>query len=150
MDNLNQLLQHFFAEYAARFNRALQDPPEEDVEATAGAFADCFIEASPLGVNCGKNDEQFRAMIPQGNAFYRGIGTKAMKITRLEITSLDDWHAMTKVYWDSRYVKQNGEEVQLEFDVIYLLQIRDGIPKIFGYITGDEQKVLKEHGLMPG
>jgi hypothetical protein len=148
MDDFTQLLQHFFAEYTARFNRALQEPAQEDVEATAGAFADCFVEANPRGVNCGRNDEQFRAMIPQGNAFYRGIGTKAMQITRIEITSLDELHAMAKVYWDSRYEKQNGEEVQIEFDVIYLLQIRDGVPRIFGYITGDEQAVLGAHGLI--
>jgi hypothetical protein len=45
-------------------------------------------------VNCGRNDEQFRAAIPQGNAFYRSIGTKSMKITGLEITPLDDFHTL--------------------------------------------------------
>jgi hypothetical protein len=31
---------------------------EIDVEATANSFADCFIGANPLGVQCGKNDDQ--------------------------------------------------------------------------------------------
>jgi hypothetical protein len=57
---------------------------------------------------------------------------------------------MVKVHWDSLYVKKNGEGVQIEFTVIYLVQTIGGSPKIFGDITGDEQKVLKEHGLMPG
>jgi hypothetical protein len=64
---LNQM-EDFFAAYAAGFNRALADVPEIDVEATAGAFADCFIAANPNGVSCGKNDEQFRAQIPEGFA----------------------------------------------------------------------------------
>ncbi len=73
-----------------------------------------------------------------------------MRIAGLEISSLDAFHAMAKVHWDSRYVKKDGKSLQIEFDVIYLIQLHEGIPKIFGYITGDESKVLKEHGLMPG
>jgi hypothetical protein len=46
MDTRHQALQQFFAEYEARFNRALEEPPEVDVEATAGAFTDCFIGAA--------------------------------------------------------------------------------------------------------
>jgi len=149
MDNIEQIRQ-FFSDYAARFNRALQDPPVEDVEASAGAFADCFIGAGPGGVSCGKNDEQLRTWIPQCNAFYRSIGTRSMQISRLEITPLDELHAMAKVFWVSHYTKPTGEDVQIHFDVIYLLQIRERNPKIFGYITGEEQKVLKEYGLLPG
>ncbi len=46
-------------------NDALADPPKIDAEATAAAFADCFVEASPVGINCGKNDETFLAQIPK-------------------------------------------------------------------------------------
>ena len=150
MEPFNRQLERFFAEYEARFNRALAENPEEDIEATAAAFAEYFIAANQNGVNCGQNNEQLRTMLAQGNAFYRSIGTKSMKIAGLEITSLDDFHAMAKVHWDSRYVKKDGQRLQIEFDVIYLIQMRGGVPKIFGYITGDESEVLKEHGLIPG
>jgi hypothetical protein len=150
MDTLNCRLERFFAEYEARFNRALGENPEEDVEATAAAFADSFIGANPNGVLCGENNEQLRSVFAQSNAFYRSIGTESMRIAGLEITSLDDFHAMAKVHWDSRYVKKDGQHLQIEFDVIYLIQILGGTPKIFGYITGDESKVLKEYGLLPG
>ncbi len=149
MDTLHRQLERFFAEYEARFNRVLGENPEEDIEATAASFADSIIAANPNGVYCGQNNEQFRAALAQGNAFYRSIGTKSMRITGLETTPLDSFHAMTKVRWDSRYVKRDGQNLQIEFEVIYLIQILDGIPKIFGYITGDESKVLQEHGLMP-
>jgi hypothetical protein len=149
MDTFNRQLERFFAEYEARFNRVLGENPEEDIEATAAAFADCFIGANPNGVNCGQNNEQLRAFIARSNVFYRSIGTKSMSIAGLEITSLDGFHAMAKVHWDSRYVRKDGQNVQIEFDVIYLIQMRGGTPKIFGYITGDESRVLQEYGLIP-
>ncbi len=142
-------IERFFAGYAARFNRALGDAPVVDVEGTASAFADCFIEASPRGVNCGKNDSQFRAMIPQGVEFYRRIGTTSMAITSLNVTELDGFHAMVKVRWDSRYRRKDGREERIEFDVIYLVQTLGETPRIFAYITGDEEKALHEKGLLP-
>lgn len=147
--NYTPLLKKFFSEYEERMNKALTDSPEVDVEATANAFADCFIEASPKGVMCGKNDEQFRIQIPKGLEFYRAIGTKAMKIIDLDIHSLDDFHAMVKVYWRAEYKKKDNTKKVIDFDVIYLLQILHSAPKIFAYITGDEEKVLQDKGLIP-
>ncbi len=149
MKNHQQKLHQFFTAYEAHFNHALQGIAEEDVEGTLAAFADYFIQASPMGVNCGKNDDQFRAAIPQGYAFYRRIGATAMRVKALEITALDDFHAMAKVHWDARYQKKDGQPRQIEFDVIYLLQLIDETPKIFAYITGDEQKILQAQGLVP-
>lgn len=148
--DVTRQIETFFAEYAARFNHSLQDPPVVDVDGVLASFADCFIEASPLGVNCGKNDEQFREVIPQGYAFYRSIGTTAMNVKGVDVTPLDEFHAMARVHWESRYRRQDGGEERIEFDVIYFLQTLDGQPKVFAYITGDEQKVLREHGLIPG
>jgi len=36
-----------------------------------------------------------------------------------------------------------------EFDVIYLVQTLGETPRIFAYITGDEEKALREKGLFP-
>jgi hypothetical protein len=130
-------------------NKALAEKPEVDVEATAEAFAECFIGANPLGVACGKNDEQFRAQIPKGLEFYRSIGTNAMKIEALTVTPLDDHHAMVKIHWQAFYVKKNGSNLTIDFEVIYLVQILNDKPKIFGYITGDEQKAYRDHELLP-
>ena len=137
----------FFKAYESRFNAALAG--NDDVEGTRRSFADCFIEASPAGIQCAKNDEQFSARIPKGNAFYRSIGTTVMKITGMEIDILDDWHAMVEVYWHSRYRKNNGPEEIIDFSVFYLLQELNNELKIFAYITGDEQKILREKGLLP-
>jgi hypothetical protein len=148
MGSTNRKLEEFFREYEARFNKAMTGTI--DTEATANAFASCFIEASPFGVNCGKNDDQFRVMIPKGYEFYRSIGTKTMKIASLDITLLDDYHSMAKVHWQANYMKKDGSEESIDFDVIYFVQTINDQLEIFAYITGDEQGVLRERGLIPG
>lgn len=140
-------IEAFFYRYTAMFNDALQGG-QPDVEGTAACFADQFIEAGPQGVQCGKNDEKFRSMIPQGYAFYKGIGVYSMDVLGMEITLLDPVHALAKVHWKSGFVRKEGSVGAIEFDVIYLVQIKDLQPKIFAYITGDEQAALKEKGLI--
>lgn len=56
---------------------------------------------------------------------------------------------VAKVGWDSRYTKKDGEEVRIDFVNTYFVRVEDEEPKIFGYVTGDEKKVLQEHGLIP-
>jgi hypothetical protein len=146
---VNHQLETFFSSYQERFNQALGDLATDDVEGTASAFADFFVEASPVGVSGGKNDDEFRAMIPKGNAFYRSIGTQSMKIEAITITPLDDFHVQAKVSWHSEFKKKDGSKESIDFDVIYFLQILDGPPKIFAFITGDEQKAYKEKGIVP-
>jgi hypothetical protein len=146
----DRITKEFFAAYESRMNRALADPTEIDIEETAAAFADSFVESSPVGVICGANGDEFRAMIPKGYEFYRSIGTTSMTIRTIDTTRLDEYHLVAKVHWRACYEKKDGAGETIDFDVIYLLRMPDGEPKIFAYITGDEQKVLKEHGLIPG
>ena len=136
----------FFSDYEKLFNRSLQETP--DIERTVQSFASCFVEASPAGIMCGKNDDAFRKKIPQGYEFYRSIGTRSMTIRSKETTELDELHSMTKVNWSARYRKKDGKEEIIDFSVFYFTQLQKGEPKIFAYVTGDEQKVLKERGLI--
>ena len=144
--NRDESIRNFFLAYEARFNDALNG--KEDIDGFVDSFASCFLGASPAGITCGKNDDSFREAIPKGNAFYRNIGTKSMKIMGLEITPLDELHLMVKAHWDSLYEKKNKDIVSIKFAVIYFLQSKGDEYKIFTYITGDEQKVLQEHGLI--
>jgi hypothetical protein len=147
MENRIGQLEIFFSQYAERFNTALNNE-NPDINETAKAFADCFIEASPRGIVCGKNDEQFRAMIPRGYAFYKNIGVTSMDIIAKETTIFDDFHSMTKIRWKTTFVKQDKSKGNIEFDIIYLTWSKENEHKIFTYITGDEQKALKENGLI--
>jgi hypothetical protein len=107
------------------------------------------VEASPAGVIGGKNNKDFLKAIPRGNAFYQSIGTQSMKIVNKTIIPIDPLHAIVKIHWSSQYIKKDNSPLMLDFDVTYLLQLRETGPKIFAYITGDEQKALQENGLVP-
>ena len=145
MKEIKQKTEVFFRKYEDRFNQGLAGKP--DVEGTAAAFAESFIESSPVGVNAGKNGTEFRKAIPKGIEFYKSIGTQSMKIKALAVTLIDDFHVMAKVHWDSRY-QQQDRDVSIEFAVVYFLRYFDDVLKIFAYVTGDEQKLLEEHGLV--
>jgi len=144
-----QTLRGFFDAYAARFNAALKPPYDVDTAGMTAAFAPYFVESSPVGVQGGKNGLLFRLLLPRGLAHYKAIGTTSMDIGDLQITPIDGQHYMCRVHWDSRYVRVSDDTAQrIEFDNIYFVRVGDEGPKIFAFITGDEEAVLKQHGLV--
>jgi hypothetical protein len=52
------------------------------------------------------------------------------------------------VRWHSVYRKPQGKEIQIAFDVNYLLEQSGSDLKVFGWIAGDEDEVLKAHGVL--
>ena len=147
MSKKKKSIEDFFADYESNFNNAMSDNPSDVDIQVQKSFADCFIESSPLGVNCGKNDGEFLKRIKQGFDFYKNIGSTGMNIVSKDITLLDDFHAMAKVYWHYSYLK-DGKPGAIDFHIIYLLTTVNNEIKIFSYIAGDEQKALKERGLI--
>lgn len=145
MDNTQQI-ERFFAEYEARANRALGGAP--DVEADSAAFTDCFIEAHPGGVVCFQNDEKLREALTKNYRMQRDLGAKSMKILALDLTRLDDFHTLAKVRWEIAYQK-SGAETKVDFDEFYFVQTSDDASKVFAYIAGDQEKLLKDNGLWP-
>jgi hypothetical protein len=140
-------ISRFFDEYAGNFQRVLNGE-EPDVEKAAACFAACFVESSPAGVKCGKNDAEFREMIPHGYRFYREVGITAMDIRAQRVEVLDELHAMNRIEWNSSFHRKDGVTGSINFEVIYLLRLEDERWKIFAYITGDEQQALKDNGLV--
>ncbi len=141
-------LKTFFEEYEARVNRAISDPPEVDAKATAAAFADFFLEASPLGIECAENGEKFLQVIPEGFKHYRKIGTKEMRMESINFVEIDELHSVVTVGWRAVYAKKDADDVAIEFKVHYMVQALDENPKIFAYVTGDEQKALRDAGII--
>jgi hypothetical protein len=139
-------IQQFFRDYVDAFNRSLEGPC--DTAAMRAAFAPCFVAAGPTGVICGQNDESFAEVLEQGYAFYRSIGTRRMIFRGVELTAIDTHHQMARVFYASEYHRRDGESVTIDFDVTYMLQLHGASPKIFGYVAGDEQAVLRQHGLL--
>lgn len=142
-------IETFFAEYEKRTNQALTSDPVIDTEATASAFADCFIESSPKGVMCGTNNAEFREQIPKGFEFYRSIGTQSMQIQKIDTTTINEMHSIAKVYWRAHYVKKDSAELNIDFDVIYMVRNESSALKIFCHITGDEEKAYRDNNLVP-
>jgi len=148
MQNHEPAIRQFFEAYQGRMNAALQKRPVVDVAAATAAFARYFVGSSPRQVYGAKNGWLFRLMIPRGYARYRRLGTQRMEMRGLSVVPLDDYHVLARTHWWSRYRRKSGDPVEIEFDNICLLRIAAGQePQIFAYITGDEQQVLKDHGL---
>lgn len=120
-----------------------------DSAAIRACFAGCFVGAGPAGVTCGANDDSFAASLATGYVFYRKIGTRRMVLRGVEPTPIDRLHHLVKVLYRADYRKPDDTELSIDFDVSYILQARDGVPKIFAFITGDEMGLYKQHGLLP-
>ena len=135
-----------FERYARVFNTSLQG--EVDMDDVAALYATEFIAASPAGVMTGKNDERLKQVMAQGYARYRAIGTKEMRIRGLRISPMDEHHCVAHVAWRAIYARKDQPDVAIDFDVHYLVQQLGAEPKVFGWVAGDEQALLKEHGIV--
>lgn len=148
MDQLDTTIRNFFDRYARITNRALQAPPVTDSEELAACFAPYFVGSAPQGVFGSANDANFLTVMEKGFAHYRQIGGKAMAITDVRVRPLDAVHASAEVDWDFAYRNSAGTEGNVRFTNIYFVTTAGGQPKIFAYITADEEKAKREHGLV--
>lgn len=135
-----------FDRYERFFRRSLAG--DIDMDEVAALYASAFIAASPAGVMTGRNDDRFRQAMTQGYAHYRAIGTKDMRIRDVRISPIDDHHCVAHVAWTATYARKDQPDMAIDFDVHYLVQKLDGEPKVFGWVSGDEQALLRKHGIL--
>lgn len=119
-----------------------------DMDEAAGLYASDFVAASPVGVVSGKNDVRFRQALAEGYARYRAIGTKAMRVRQVRVSQIDALHCIAQVAWTAIYARQDRADARIDFDVHYFVQVLDGEARVFGWVSGDEQAVLKQHGIV--
>jgi len=143
---MEKAVKKFFERYAGIFNRALGG--DADMDEGAALYASEFIAASPAGVMAGKNDDQLRLVMAQGYARYRTMGMKEMRIRNVRLSRIDDCHYVAHVAWTAIYARKDKPDVAIDFDVHYFVQKLDGEPKVFGWVSGDEQALLKQHGIV--
>lgn len=134
-----------FERYESLFNQSLGGDP--DMDAIASLYASDFIAASPAGVMTGKNDDQLKRVMAQGYARYRAIGTKGMQIRDVRISPIDERHCLAHVAWTATYAREDRPDTAIDFEVHYLVQKLDGEAKVFGWVSGDEDALLKKHGI---
>jgi hypothetical protein len=144
--SMDTAVRDLFERYRRFFNRALTGDAEMDEGRSF--YASAFIAASPAGVMAGMNDDQLHKIMEQGYARYRSIGTKEMLVRDLHLSPIDEHHGVAHVAWTAVYARPDAPDIRIDFDVHYLVQKLDGEPKIFGWVSGDERAVLKEHGVV--
>jgi hypothetical protein len=135
-----------FERYEKLFQLALND--QVDMDQVASSYATAFIAASPAGVHVGRNDEHLKEVMRQGFENYRRIGTKDMRLRHVGIVPIDEHHCLAHVAWTAIYDRGGEPDACIDFEVHYLVQQLDDAPKIFGWVSGDEQAVLKLHGII--
>jgi hypothetical protein len=119
-----------------------------NMDEVATLYASAFIAASPAGVMTGKNDDRLKRAMTEGYAHYRAIGTKEMRIRNLHLSPIDDRHCVAHVAWTASYARKDQPDIAIDFDVHYFVQKLDGEPKVFGWVSGDEQALLRKHGII--
>ncbi|MFT4014612.1 MAG: nuclear transport factor 2 family protein [Paracoccus sp. (in: a-proteobacteria)] len=143
---MEQAVRTLFARYAAFFARALAG--DFDKDEMAALYTPEFIAASPLGVKTGKNDAQLRQAMAQGYAHHRAIGTREMRLGEIRLSAIDDCHCVAHVGWTATYARDDLPETAIGFDVHYLVQVLAGEAEVFGWVTGDEEALMRQHGVM--
>lgn len=136
----------FFERYESFFRQSLGG--DTNMDEVAALYAAEFIVASPAGVMTGKNDDQLKQVMAQGYAHYRALGTKEMRIRNIRISPIDDHHCVAHVAWTATYARKDRPDVVIDFEVHYFVQKLDGEPKVFGWVSGDEQALLRKHGII--
>ncbi len=143
---MDEEVQKLFERYEALFQRSLTgDFNEHEV---ADLYASEFIAATPAGVMAGKNDQTLVRSMVQGYDHYRKIGTQGMRIREVRLSRIDDLHCVAHVSWTATYARDDLPETAIDFDVHYLVQVLDGHAKVFGWVSGDEQALLKQRGII--
>jgi len=143
---MESAVKQLFERYQSLFNQALDG--DEDMAAVASLYASDFIAAFPAGVMSGKNDEQLKKVMAQGYARYRAIGTKEMRIRHVTTSPIDEHHCIAHVAWTASYARKEAPDVTIDFDVHYLVQKLEAEAKVFGWVAGDEEALLRKHGII--
>ena len=136
----------FLERYASLFNQALGG--HVDMDDVAALYASEFIAASPAGAMAGKNDGQLKEAMARGYERYRAMGTKEMRLGDVRLSPIDDHHCLAHVAWTAIYARKDQPDLAIDFDVHYFVQKLEGEPKVFGWVSGDEEALLKERGVI--
>ncbi len=139
-------VKNFFMRYEQFFMQSLNG--NIDTDELSSLYAQEFIAASPLGVMAGKNDIMFQKTLAQGYEQYRKMGTQGMRVRDVSISPIDEIHCVAHVAWTATYSAAEKPNIEIDFEVHYLMQKLDNKLHVFGWISGNEQDSLKEHGVI--
>jgi GTPase len=142
---MDKAIRELFERYQSATKAALAG--DVDIAAVSDLYDDAFIGSSPAGVMAGRKDAEFDKALAEGFARNREIGARRMEVRNLRIEPIDAMHALVHVDWRATYDK-NGMQRAIDFTNAYLTRVENGKATVFGWITGDEQAALREHGII--
>ena len=135
-----------FERYERLFNQSLGG--DKDMREIASLYSSNFMASTPTGVMTGKNNDQLKQVMARGYAHYRAIGTKEMRIRSLRLSPIDEHHCVAHVAWRATYARKDQPDVVIDFDVHYFVRMFGEVSKVFGWVSGDEQALLRQHGII--
>ncbi|MET4578144.1 nuclear transport factor 2 family protein [Ottowia thiooxydans] len=138
-------LLEFFRRYAHQFNEGLHGRFDENK--FSALYSEVFIAAAPDGVVTGSNDADFTRTSGEGFGRYRDVGMKRIELEDVTATGVDPLHALAHTDWNAVYEVDGGER-SIRFTNAYLVRLEStGSLKVFGWITGDEEEAMRQHGI---
>ena len=148
-ESLEALARALFEDYGRVSNEALRDPQRADTGRLADAFAAYFVGANPSGVMGAARDDGLPAVLKRGFETYRAAGGTRFEIVHIEVEALDAFNATVRADWEFDYVRpRDGATGTIAFRNVYFVNFADGQPRIFAWVTPDEQQAMKDHGLV--
>jgi hypothetical protein len=143
---MEKRVKKLFERYEQVFRSGLRG--ELDLDAATQLYASEFIAASPAGVSAGKNNRRLKHVMAKGYKQYRSTGMKDMRKRGLRISPIDEQHCVAHVAWTATYARDDRPDVEIDFEVHYFVQQLKSEAKVFGWVSGDEQALLKKHGIV--
>jgi hypothetical protein len=95
----------------------------------------------------GKNNEQ-QASHGGGICTLSRPRNEKHAVRGLRISSIDKEHCVVYVARMTTYARKDQLGLAIDFEVHYFVRGRGSKPIVFGWVSGDEQAVLKQRGLM--
>lgn len=133
-------IETLFADYGKSFSAL-------EMRRIAGLYAEQFVAAGPKGV-ISQGRDVFLDNADKAAEFYRSVGQEAATLLSAKETWFGEFYVMVTIHWGVRF--RSLPEL-VEFDVSYLVQLTDEVPKIILFISHeDEQETMQKLGLLKG
>lgn len=121
-----------------------------DADLLSTQFVESYMGADPNGVSCHRNDRSLHEAIAQRRDMYEQMGFRFAEILSIAETPIDDYYTMAKVHWRLVFEKIKGQPREFKFFITYFLfEAPEGLRIVFFIAREDEQKVLRDAGLLP-
>jgi len=137
----------FMRRYGELMNAGVQTG-KADGKQLAAMFAESCVASSPAGIAVVGGDADYGKMIEDGISNYTRIGGIAFVVERLKIEPINEQHDLARIGWRFDYARPaDGKLGTIRFENVYFVSQVGETPKIFAWVTPDEQAALQEHGL---